>query len=117
MSLVKVTKGFSIKIPKSLRAKMRLKEGDQVQIEMIKPGEAVLRALNAEKWANAVIAQAMRETSHRDFDEKMLDHQFDEMQEAIWSRTESFSNDEVEEDVMAAIKSVRAERGDRKRAS
>lgn len=114
MDVIKVDKSFNIKIPSAARKKMGLQEGDKLQIEVLKRGEAVLRAVNAENWAEAVIDKVIRDAPHENTNDVAFDRQFEELQEAIWSRTDRFSETEVERDVAEAIRRVRGKRRGRR---
>jgi PHD/YefM family antitoxin component YafN of YafNO toxin-antitoxin module len=66
-------------------------------------------ALDPVRWADLVIDRAVREAESEPFDEDIFDRQYEEMQQAIWARTDGFSEEEIAEDIAAAIHEVRAE--------
>jgi hypothetical protein len=66
-------------------------------------------ALGPVRWADLVIDRAIREAESESFDEDTLDREYEEMQQAIWARTDMFSEKEIAEDIAAAIHEVRAE--------
>ena len=66
-------------------------------------------ALDPVRWADLVIDRAVREAESEPFDEDIFDRQYEEMQQAIWARTDRFSEEEIAEDIAAAIREVRAE--------
>lgn len=66
-------------------------------------------ALDPVRWADLVIDRAIREAESESLDEDTFDREYEEMQQAIWARTDGFSEEEVAEDIAAAIHEVRAE--------
>ena len=66
-------------------------------------------ALDPVRWADLVIDRAIREAESESFDEDTFDREYEEMQQAIWARTDRFSEEEIAEDIAAAIYEVRAE--------
>ncbi len=66
-------------------------------------------ALDPVRWADLVIDRAIREAESESFDEDTFDREYEEMQQAIWARTDRFSEEEIAEDIAAAIHEVRAE--------
>lgn len=73
--------------------------------------EALIKrsALDPVRWADLVIDHTIREAESESFDEDAFDREYEEMQQAIWARTDGFSEEEIAEDVAAAIREVRAE--------
>ncbi len=66
-------------------------------------------ALDPVQWADLAIDRAIREAESESFDEDTFDREYEEMQQAIWARTDGFSEEEIAEDIAAAIHEVRAE--------
>jgi len=66
-------------------------------------------ALDPVRWADLVIDHAIQEAESESFDEGTFDREYEEMQQAIWARTDGFSEEEIAEDIAAAIHDVRAE--------
>lgn len=66
-------------------------------------------ALDPVRWADLVIDRAVREAESESFDEDTFDREYEEMQQAIWARTDRFPEEEIAEDIAAAIREVRAE--------
>jgi PHD/YefM family antitoxin component YafN of YafNO toxin-antitoxin module len=66
-------------------------------------------ALDPVRWADLVIDRAIREAESESFDEDAFDREYEDMQQAIWARTDGFSEEEIAEDIAAAIHEVRAE--------
>ena len=66
-------------------------------------------ALDPVRWADLVIDHAIQEAESESFDEGTFDREYEEMQQAIWARTDGFSEEEIAEDIAAAIHEVRAE--------
>ena len=66
-------------------------------------------ALDPVRWADLVIDRTIREAESESFDEDTFDREYEEMQQAIWARTDMFSEEEIAEDIAAAIHEVRAE--------
>ena len=66
-------------------------------------------SLDPMRWADLVIDRAIREAESESFDEGTFDREYEEMQQAIWARTDGFSEEEIAEDIAAAIREVRAE--------
>jgi PHD/YefM family antitoxin component YafN of YafNO toxin-antitoxin module len=66
-------------------------------------------ALDPVRWADLVIDRAIREAESESFDEDTFDREYEEMQQAIWARTDRFSEEEIAEDIAAAIHEVKAE--------
>jgi PHD/YefM family antitoxin component YafN of YafNO toxin-antitoxin module len=66
-------------------------------------------ALDPVQWANLVVDRVIREAESESFDEDTFDREYEEMQQAIWARTDGFSEEEIAEDIAAAIHEVRAE--------
>jgi PHD/YefM family antitoxin component YafN of YafNO toxin-antitoxin module len=66
-------------------------------------------ALDPVRWADLVIDRAIREAESESFDEDAFDREYEEMQQAIWARTDGFSEEEIAEDIAAAIHEVRTE--------
>ena len=66
-------------------------------------------ALDPVQWADLVVDRAVREAESESFDEDTFDREYEEMQQAIWARTDGFSEQEIAEDIAAAIHEVRAE--------
>lgn len=60
-------------------------------------------------WADLVIDRAIQETEEEAFSEEVLEREYERMQQAIWARTEGFPEEEIAEDIAAAISEVRAE--------
>jgi len=115
MDIVKVSKGFTISIPRPLREKTGLKEGDEVQINVLQQGEVILKAVDSELWAEKTINRAITEADEITINEDTFDKEYEEMQEAIWRRTDHFSEAEIKNDIATAIGEVRAERNGRKK--
>lgn len=61
------------------------------------------------EWAGLVIDRAIQETGEETLDEEALEREYERMQQAIWARTEGFSEEEIAEDMAAAMSEVRAE--------
>lgn len=59
-------------------------------------------ALDPVRWADLVIDRAVREAESEPFDEDIFDRQYEEMQQAIWARTDRFSEEEIAEDIAKA---------------
>jgi len=59
-------------------------------------------ALDPVRWADLVIDRAVREAESEPFDEDIFDRQYEEMQQAIWARTDGFSEEEIAEDIAKA---------------
>jgi PHD/YefM family antitoxin component YafN of YafNO toxin-antitoxin module len=66
-------------------------------------------ALDPVRWVDLVIDRAIREAESESFDEDTFDREYEEMQQAIWARTDGFSGEEIAEDIAAAIHEVKAE--------
>jgi hypothetical protein len=66
-------------------------------------------AADSTEWADLVIDRAIQETGEETFDKEALEREYERMQQAIWARTEGFSEEEIAEDVAAAINEVKAE--------
>jgi hypothetical protein len=66
-------------------------------------------AIDPTVWADLVIDRAIQETEEEAFSEEVLEREYERMQQAIWARTEGFPEEEVAEDIAAAISEVRAE--------
>ncbi|MEA3459074.1 MAG: hypothetical protein U9R11_00100 [Chloroflexota bacterium] len=64
-----------------------------------------------------LIDRAIRETGEETFDEEALEREYERMQQAIWARTEGFPEEEIAEDVAAAINEVKVEYHARKRSN
>jgi PHD/YefM family antitoxin component YafN of YafNO toxin-antitoxin module len=90
-----------ILITRDDRAEAVLLKVDQYE-ELIKRS-----ALDPVRWADLVIDRAVREAESEPFDEDTFDRQYEEMQQAIWARTDRFSEEEIAEDIAAAIREVR----------
>jgi PHD/YefM family antitoxin component YafN of YafNO toxin-antitoxin module len=84
---------------------------DRAEAVLLKVGqyeELIKRsALDPVRWADLVIDRAIREAESEPFDEDTFDRQYEEMQQAIWARTDRFSEEEIAEDIAAAIREVR----------
>jgi PHD/YefM family antitoxin component YafN of YafNO toxin-antitoxin module len=84
---------------------------DRAEAVLLKVGqyeELIKRsALDPVRWADLVIDRAIREAESESFDEDTFDRQYEEMQQAIWARTDRFSEEEIAEDIAAAIREVR----------
>lgn len=75
------------------------------QYEQLVKGPAV----DPTVWADLVIDRAIQETEEEAFSEEVLEREYERMQQAIWARTEGFPEEEIAEDIAAAISEVRAE--------
>ena len=75
------------------------------QYEQLVKGPAV----DPTVWADLVIDRAIQETVEEAFSEEVLEREYERMQQAIWARTEGFPEEEIAEDIAAAISEVRAE--------
>jgi hypothetical protein len=74
-------------------------------------------AADSAEWADLVIDRAIQETGEETFDEEALEREYERMQQVIWARTEGFSEEEIAEDVAAAINEVKAEYRARRRSN
>lgn len=118
-------KGDMISLLKRLRqsiAPILITRDDRAEAVLLKVEqyeELVRRsALDLVRWADLVIDRAIQEAESESLDEDAFDREYQEMQQAIWARTGRFSEEEVAEDVAAAIHEVRAEsRNSRQRCS
>ncbi len=81
--------------------------------------EQLIKELAADptRWADLVIGRAIQETEAETFDEEALEREYERMQQAIWARTEGFSEEEIAKDVAAAINAVRAKYRARRRSN
>lgn len=81
--------------------------------------ERLVKGLAADptRWADLLIDRAIRETGEETFDEEALEREYERMQQAIWARTEGFPEEEIAEDVAAAINEVKVEYHARKRSN
>jgi len=94
MALVKVKGRFQITIPASIRRKLGLKVGDYLELEESE-GSIVLRPV-------AVIDKRKREALER----------LERVLERVRQRLEDIPEEEVEEDVLEALRAVRSGSGD-----
>jgi hypothetical protein len=109
-------KGDTISLLERLRqsiAPILITRDDRAEAVLLKieQYEELIRrsALDPVRWADLVIDHAIQEAESESFDEGTFDREYEEMQQAIWARTDGFSEEEIAEDIAAAIHDVRAE--------